>query len=294
MPGALGPARLAAAGGQSDLAAMHEINAMIERLAQRLDSKPDDLDGSLMLARSYSTIGEHGKASAVYARLVKMRPDDAELLASYADTLAMANGKTLQGEPEQLILRALRIDSNNVKANVLAGSAVFERADYAGALQRWQKILPLLKAGSAMAAVVQGNIEEASLLANDKPGTRASAVSAGPGAVQGTVELDPALRTQVAASDTVFIFARSAKGGPRFPLAVLRKQVKDLPFAFVLDDSMGMMPGVALSSFPTVMVGARISRTGSATAQPGEPQGLIGPVPIGSDKLTVRIGAPAK
>lgn len=289
-PGALDLAK--SAGAQGDEASIHETNAMIERLARRLESKTDDLDGWLMLARSYSTMGQHGKAQAVYARLVTMHPDDAELLASYADTLAMVNGKTLQGEPEQLILRALRIDANNVKANVLAGSAAFERADYAAALQRWQSILPLLKAGSPMLAVVQDNIAEAGALANGRPAARAA--SATGAAVRGTVELDPALRGQVAATDTVFIFARSAAGGPRFPLAVLRKQVKDLPAAFVLDDSMGMMPGVTLSGFPAVLVGARISRSGSATPAAGEPEGLVGPVAIGSAHLTVRISAPAR
>jgi cytochrome c-type biogenesis protein CcmH len=290
-PGALDPARLAA-GPQSDQAAAHETNAMIERLARRLDSKPDDLDGWLMLARSYSTMGQHGKASAVFARLVTMHPDDAELIASYADTLAMANGKTLQGEPERLIMRALQIDARNVKANVLAGSAAFERGDYAGALQRWQKTLPLLAPGSEMATVVQGNIEEAGALAGGKP--HAAAIAAG-GSVQGTVELDPALRGRVAGTDTVFIFARStASGAPRAPLAVLRKQVKDLPFAFTLDDSMGVVPGVTLSGFATVMVGARISSTGSANSKAGEPEALIGPVEIGARQLTVRIGAPAR
>src|SRR5205807_4434111 len=62
------------------------------------------------------------------------------------------------------------------------------------------------------------------------------------------------------------------------PLAVLRKQVRDLPVAFSLDDSMAMAPGLKLSGFSRVLVGARISRSGSATPQPGDLQGISAPV----------------
>ncbi|HCN87684.1 MAG TPA: c-type cytochrome biogenesis protein CcmI, partial [Oxalobacteraceae bacterium] len=106
--------------------------------------------------------------------------------------------------------------------------------------------------------------------------------------VAGTVELDPALRSQVAENDTVFIYARAAQG-PRFPLAVLRKQVKDLPLSFVLDDSMSMTPVAKLSDFPLVVVGARISKTGNATPSAGDLEGSIAPVPPGSKGLKIRI-----
>ena len=106
--------------------------------------------------------------------------------------------------------------------------------------------------------------------------------------VAGTVELDPALRSQVADTDTVFIFARAAQG-PRFPLAVLRKQVRDLPLSFVLDDSMSMTPDAKLSGFPLVIVGARVSKSGSATPSAGDLEGSIAPVPPGSKGLKIKI-----
>src|SRR5437879_4505624 len=80
-----------------------------------------------------------------------------------------------------------------------------------------------------------------------------------------------------ASRDALFIFARAAEGPP-MPLAVLRRQVRDLPVAFSLDDSMAMAPGLKLSGFPRVVVGARISRSGSATPQPGDLHGTSAPV----------------
>ncbi|MBI5462250.1 MAG: c-type cytochrome biogenesis protein CcmI, partial [Gammaproteobacteria bacterium] len=66
--------------------------------------------------------------------------------------------------------------------------------------------------------------------------------------------------------------------GPPMPLAVLRKQVRDLPYEFVLDDSLAMQPQLKLSGFEQVMLGARVSRSGTVTQQPGEPRGDSGPV----------------
>jgi hypothetical protein len=95
--------------------------------------------------------------------------------------------------------------------------------------------------------------------------------------IHGTVMLDPALRAGLAGDETVYIFAR-ALNGPRMPLAVLRRQVSDLPLEFELDDSMAMTPEVRLSGFNDVIVGARISASGSAAASAGDLEGFSGVV----------------
>jgi cytochrome c-type biogenesis protein CcmH len=110
--------------------------------------------------------------------------------------------------------------------------------------------------------------------------------------VRGTVTLSAALKAQAKPEDTVFIFARNAEGGPggsRMPLAIVRKQVKDLPAAFTLDDSLAMGPGMGLSSAQKVVVGARISRSGQAMPQPGDLEGLSAPVAVGSQGVVVEI-----
>ena len=107
--------------------------------------------------------------------------------------------------------------------------------------------------------------------------------------VSGTVTLDPALAAQAAPGDSVFVFARAASGS-RMPLAVQRAQVKDLPLAFKLDDSMAMAPGMTLSSAPQLTVGARISKSGTAIAQPGDLSGEVTGVAPGANNLAIRIG----
>ena len=102
------------------------------------------------------------------------------------------------------------------------------------------------------------------------------------------MSLAPALAAKAAPTDTVYIFARAAEG-PRMPLAILRKQVKDLPVTFTLDDSMAMAPNFALSNFPSVIVGARVSKSGSASPQSGDLEGVSPTVKIGATGLAVVI-----
>ena len=102
------------------------------------------------------------------------------------------------------------------------------------------------------------------------------------------MSLAPALAARAAPSDTVYIFARAAEG-PRMPLAILKKQVKDLPVAFTLDDSMAMAPNFALSNFPSVIVGARVSKSGNPVPQSGDLEGLTSAVKLGASGLAVVI-----
>jgi cytochrome c-type biogenesis protein CcmH len=109
----------------------------------------------------------------------------------------------------------------------------------------------------------------------------AAAAANGAAKITGSVKLVPALAANAAPTDTVFVFARAAQG-PRMPLAIVRKQVKDLPFSFTLDDSMAMNPSMKLSSFPQVVVGARISKSGNAMPQSGDLQGQSEVVAVGA------------
>ena len=196
----------------------------------------------------------------------------------------MARGQSLQGEPEQLARRALEIEPGNLKALALVGSAAFERKDFKAAAVYWERMLAYVEPGSEDARSIQQNVAEARSLAKDQPSAprEASAPAApkGPaasGGLRGTVSLSPKIKDKAAPDDTVFVFARAAEGPP-MPLAVARVRVRDLPYRFVLDDSMAMSPAMKLSAFPKVVVGARVSKSGNATPQPGDLQGASAPV----------------
>jgi cytochrome c-type biogenesis protein CcmH len=285
-PAALAPG---AAAGDGHGVTRQQIEGMVERLAARMKENPDDAEGWAMLGRSYAVLDRHVEAAAAYANAVKRAQPDAQLLADYADVLAMARGRNLKGEPERLIAQALKLDPRNVKALLLAGTVAFQDQKFKDAIAYWERILKVVQPDSAIADSVHDSIADARKLAGGgaKPEPARLAAPA-PAAVSGTVSLAPALASKAAPDDTVFIFARPAEG-PRMPLAVLRKRVRDLPTAFTLDEAMAMTPAASLSNHSQVVVGARVSKSGSPAPQPGDLEGLSAPVPVGKTGIAITI-----
>jgi cytochrome c-type biogenesis protein CcmH len=137
------------------------IEANVAALAKRLEQNPGDLDGWRMLARSYVSLGNYREASTAYGKASALKSDDADLLADYAFTLAMASEQKLRGKPVELIKKALQIDPENPKALELAGSAAFEAQDYKQAILYWQKLLERVPENSEVAQSLTERINSA-------------------------------------------------------------------------------------------------------------------------------------
>lgn len=274
-----------------------QIEAMIEQLMVRLEAEPENLEGWLMLARSLRFVRRHNEAADAFERAMPIMANNAELLADYADTLAIANNSILEGKPIQIVERALSIDPRNVQALWLKGTYDFEKSDYVKALTSWRQIQQLVPPGSEDAQSMARNIAEVEAriraAGQEVPAAQplpATAVAAGPATVTGRVQLDPNLASQASGNDTVFIFARAAQG-PKMPLAILRKQVSELPVEFQLDETMAMMPAMSLANYREVVVGARISKTGNATPQSGDLQGQSEIIQVGAKDVSITINS---
>ena len=283
-----------------DNGVIHSEEALqrLEKKVKRLAKNPTDW---WMLARTYTELKRFPEAVTAYERLVVLVPNEAQLWANYADVYAMAHGQTLQGEEvAKLLNKALELNANNTTALALSGSAAMERGDYATAITRWQTLIDQLEPDSQDIHIYRGGIKQAGVLLAAQPGGKEKlaqlssgkapekAVANSAAAITGNVSLSPALAGKVAPTDTVFILARAAQG-PKMPLAVLRKQVKDLPLKFTLDDSMSMQPQLKLSGFEQVVVVARVSKSGTPMAQPGDLQGLTGAIKPGVKGLNIVI-----
>jgi cytochrome c-type biogenesis protein CcmH len=272
-----------------------QFKQMTEKLAARMQGNPDDPIGWMMLGRAYKALERYPDAVKALQRAEKLDPHNAEILVEYAEALALSRGKNLAGEPTRLLERALEIAPKDAKALTLAGTAAFARKDYAAAIRYWEPLLAQVQADSELARALTAGIAEARARAAGKAPVESPAHSTPDASktVSGVVRLSPALAASAAPEDAVFIFARAAQG-PKMPLAVMRKQVKDLPFSFELDDSMAMTPGRELSSFGRVVVGARISKSGSATPRSGDLEGSSRVVEPGATGVLVIIDSPVR
>lgn len=254
---------------------------MTGKLVARAKEKPDDPVGWAMLGRAYRMLGKVPEAARAYGRSVQLKGDDPEVLVEYAESLGMAQGGRFDGEPLAIAKRALALDPKNDKALALLGTVAFEAGDFRSAVDYWERLLALAEPGSDFAKAVEGGLVEA------RAGLEA-AKSAPASRITGKVSIAPALAAAVPPDAVVFVFARAAEG-PRMPLAVQRLQVKDLPAEFALDDSLAMAPGMKISAFASVVIGARVSLSGSATPQSGDLEGTTAAVKPGAGGLDLVI-----
>ncbi len=242
------------------------INNMVAGLAERLKQQPDDAEGWLMLGRSYKYMNQYDRAAAAFAQAYRLEGDKVEVMLQYADALALNNGGKLSGQPAQLVFKALALSPDNMTALWLGGMAKVETGEFAEALQYWQKLEPLIASDSQSHQQLMGLITAVkSRLGGDQ------SLQAGKN-IKVNVSIDKNLLSQTNANQTVFIYAQ-ALNGPKMPLAIIRKQVRNLPLSVELNDTLAMTPAMKLSSFKQVKVIARVSKTGNAMQQPGD---LIG------------------
>ncbi len=157
------PSPPAAAQASSD-AGPAQIQAMVARLAQRLQTQADDPQGWRMLAKSYETLGRFNDAVQAYQNLLKHQAPTADILTDYAVTLGMSQGQTLAGEPELLIRQALQLAPQHAQALALSGSAAFEQGDYRRAVLQWNKLLAAIPPEAEMRASIERNVARAQSL----------------------------------------------------------------------------------------------------------------------------------
>jgi cytochrome c-type biogenesis protein CcmH len=265
-----------------------QIEAMVAKLAARMEAQAPgnvaDTEGWVMLGRSYAVLQRYPQASRAFARALQLQPQDAQILADLADALAMQQGGNLQGEPQRLLEQALQSNPAHPKALALAGTAAYDRKDYAAAIGYWSRARAVVPGDSEFAQTLDRSIADAGAAAGAAGPAAGGASAARPAqqspaaaAISGRIRVSPALAARVAPGDTLFVYAR-AVDGPRMPLATLKRSAADLPLDFKLDDGMALSPQLKLSGFANVIVGARLSSSGDAMPRSGDLEGQSAPL----------------
>ncbi|EXJ16586.1 c-type cytochrome biogenesis protein CcmI [Imhoffiella purpurea] len=298
-----GSAGQAAAEDGSDTQSGASLEELVGRLQERLKEDPDNVDGWLMLGRTYFATDRIEEGLAAFEKAYQLAPDQVPVMLAYAEALASASpGKSLAGRPAELIRAALEKDPQDPMARWLAGMITFQEGGYQEAADAWQTILDELEPGSDDAKNLGQMIDEArsrvarasetgsgaaetqpaasrDATATAQSGEAAAAESA---SVTVRVSLAPSIAEQASPEDSVFVFARATQGPP-MPLAAKRIQVKDLPAEVVLDDSQAMSPTLKLSGTEQITIGARVSKSGDATPRAGDLEGTAAPIGLDED-----------
>ncbi|MDR3446040.1 tetratricopeptide repeat protein [Dyella sp.] len=270
------------------------IDQAVDELKTHLAQKPDDQQGWMLLGQTYSVMHKAADARDAYDHVLRLDADNGVAMVGWAEADSLLReDHRIEGRAQELLERAVKIDPQSQRGLWLLGISQFQHDQYTEAAATWRQLQPQLDPSSNVAKAVQEQIAVAESRANGGKATpETPATETVQPSLQVKVTLSPSLKDKLAPGDTLFVYAR-ADQGPPMPLAVAKMDAAALPATVTLNDGMGMTPQLKLSSASRVFVGARISKSGQAIAQPGDLEGDAGvinvnthtPISISIDKV---------
>jgi cytochrome c-type biogenesis protein CcmH len=275
----------------------HDFMKMIQKVEEKTRANPDDGEAWAMLAKTYSAVERWPEALQAYEKAIKLLPQDASVLSGYAEAIAITNNRVLTGKPMELVQKALEINPDDMKGLELSGIYAYQEKNFAQASYFFKKLYKLMPPESSYAQdilaakeaerLVQSGLTGLDDLSNPPPSEEKAASATAGATIKGSIDIAPALKSKLAASDVLFLFARAGQGGP--PVAAVRASAGKLPLEFELNDSMAMNPGNTLSQQKQVMLVARVSKSGNPMAQAGDLEGTVADVKVGATGVKIVI-----
>jgi cytochrome c-type biogenesis protein CcmH len=140
------------------------IRGMVDRLAQRLQQQPDDTDGWIMLATSYTTLGDPRGARDAWAKAAALAPDRLDVQQRYAEALLgvhlmdKAPGPFPTGFAE-IVERIRKLDPESGFGLFYGGALAEAAGDKATARTLWEKLLARVPANSPEQAELKRRLD---------------------------------------------------------------------------------------------------------------------------------------
>lgn len=245
-----------------------QMGQLLEQLEQRLQENPDDLEGWLILGRSYKTMQRYHDALAALENAYDLAPRNPVVMVELAEASMFASGNPSIGAQQRgLLEQAVAADPQNQKGLWLLGIAAAQAGETNSAADYWQRLLAQMEPGSSAAVAIQGQIDSLSGV---------TATEAPPESWPGfdiTVSA-PGLDFQATPGSALFVIARRpGAAGP--PLGVRRIENPAFPVKLVLTDADSMLPQLPVSSSDSLELLARLSPTGQAVPSEGDIESVV-------------------
>lgn len=272
-------------GVQTETANNANVESMLKRLEAKLASNPQDVQGWLLLGRSYTAMGRFGRATDAYQQAYDLtKGENVEAIIGLGEALALVDEASLTGRAGELFTAALAKAPTHPKALWYASMAALQAGDLRTGRDRLQLLMaqnPPEELRGVLERQIQdlnqqlGEADQKGALADDAANSAAPATGATAQqpaqqrVIRASITIAPQVQQQLHEPLPLFVLARDpAAGGP--PLAVQRRSSAEVPLTIELSERDAMMPTRTIASVPRVQVVARLSRSGAPQASSGD------------------------
>ena len=242
-----------------------DVDTMLAQMKEQLKDRPDDVRGWTLLANALMGTARYAEAVEAYRVLISLQPDNPEILIRLADAIAMTQNGVLAGEAEQLITKALTLSPDQPQGLWLFGIAAEQRGKFDEALMIFNRLLGMVANEPEVRIEVEAVIARIRQAQDQTPAIDP--------VIEVKVDVPAELIASIRPNDTLFVFVKDPNGPP-MPVAARRLSALPLPRVITLNDGDRLIEGNSLSSYPQLVIGAHISKSGNATKTPGDLVGL--------------------
>ena len=251
----------------------NELQAFALALRTKLDQSGDDEVAWMLLGRVAMSLNEFDMAMQSFDKVLKMNPDNKQVLISYSQVLLMEGSDANMSRAATMLSRVLKAEPTNIDAISLLALIAYERKDWLQAKTAFEVLLASMQQSDPRYSMIAERIAEIDAhLSNDQQVKKTELAEATSSEISITVDLDPALADSQPQNGTLFIFAKAASG-PQMPLAVVKMTEYSFPLTVILSDTNAMVEGLNLSSVDKIILTARLSKDATVVTSSGELEG---------------------
>ena len=252
----------------------NELQAFALALRTKLDQSGDDEVAWMLLGRVAMSLNEFDMAMQSFDKVLKMNPDNKQVLISYSQVLLMEGSDANMSRAATMLSRVLKAEPTNIDAISLLALIAYERKDWLQAKTAFEVLLASMQQNDPRYSMIAERIAEIDAhLNNQQQVTNTEIAKASHSEISITVDLDSALADSQPQNGTLFVFAKAASG-PQMPLAVVKMTEYSFPLTVTLSDSNAMVEGLNLSSVDKIILTARLSKDATVVTSSGELEGL--------------------